>query len=287
MHILLGATGHVGSAVAAALLDRGEPVTVVTRDPRRAESFTRRGAVAAAANILDIEGMRAIFQRGRSAFLLMPSADPSTDTVVEERRMIAAIVRAVDGADLRKVVVQSTEGAQPGEGIGDLGVLYEFEQAVTALGMPASIIRGAYYMSNWDSALQTAQDKGVVHTFFPPEFELPMVAPADIGRVAARLLTEEADHTGVRNVEGPAPYSAADVAHAFADALGRGVRAVEIPRLQWIDTFQSLGFSPAAAVSYARMTGITLDHLEQAEAPERGATTLTEYIDALVRYHRD
>lgn len=287
MHIVVGGTGHVGSAVATALLDRGEPVTVVTRDPRRAEPLTRRGAVAAAADIQDIDGMRTIFQRGRSAFLLMPPADPSTDTVAEERRTIAAIVRAVAGADLRKVVVQSTEGAQPGEGIGDLGVLHEFEQAVTALGMPTSIIRAGYYMSNWDSALQTAHDEGVVHTFFPPEFELPMVAPADIGAVAARLLTEEAAHTGVRNVEGPAPYSAADVAHAFADALGRDVRTVEIPRLQWIATFQSLGFSPAAAVSYARMTGMTLDHLEQSEAPERGSTTLTEYIDALVRRHRD
>jgi uncharacterized protein YbjT (DUF2867 family) len=40
MHVILGATGHVGSAVAMALLDHREPVTVVTRDERRAEPFT-------------------------------------------------------------------------------------------------------------------------------------------------------------------------------------------------------------------------------------------------------
>lgn len=32
MHIVLGGTGRVGSATARALLKRGEPVTIVTRD---------------------------------------------------------------------------------------------------------------------------------------------------------------------------------------------------------------------------------------------------------------
>jgi uncharacterized protein YbjT (DUF2867 family) len=282
MHVILGATGHVGSAVAMALLDQREPVTVVTRDARRAEPFTRRGAVAAATDIHDSDALRAVLRRGRSAFLLMPPADPSTDTVAEERRTVSSIVRALQGTSLQKAVVQSTYGAQPGEGLGDLSVLYEFEQAVTALGLRTSIVRAAYYMSNWDSALGTARDEGVVHTFFPPDFTLPMVAPADVGRVAARLLTEEFEHTGVRYVEGPTEYSADDVARAFAQALGRDVRAVETPRAEWMATFHALGFSFAAATSYARMTAITLEGAERPEAPERVATTLTEYIATLV-----
>jgi uncharacterized protein YbjT (DUF2867 family) len=282
MHVILGATGHVGSAVAMALLDQREAVTVVTRDERRAEPYTRRGAMAAVADVHDTEALRAVLARGRSAFLLMPPADPSTDTVAEERRTVSSIARALEGASLQKVVVQSTHGAQPGEGIGDLGVLYEFEQAVLAVGLRTSIVRAAYYMSNWDSALGTARDEGVVHTFFPPDFSLPMVPPADVGRVAARLLADEFEHTGVRYVEGPTEYSAADVAGAFARALGRDVRAVETPRAQWMATFQSLGFSPAAAGSYARMTALTLQGAERPAAPERGATTLTEYIGTLV-----
>jgi uncharacterized protein YbjT (DUF2867 family) len=283
MHIILGATGHVGSVVAMALLDQGEAVTVVTRDARRAEPFTRRGAVAAVADIHDADTLRAVLRRGRSAFLLMPPAEPSTDTVAEERRTVASIVRAVRDTDLEKVVVQSTYGAQPGEGLGDLSALYELEQAVTALGMRTSVVRAAYYMSNWDSALATARGEGVVHTFFPPDFTLPMVAPADVGRVAARLLTAESDHIGVRYAEGPAAYSAADVAHAFAQALGCDVRAVETPRSEWMAAFKALGFSPAAAASYARMTALTLDGAERPETPARGGTTLTEYVNALVR----
>jgi uncharacterized protein YbjT (DUF2867 family) len=281
MHIILGATGRVGSAVAMTLLDQGEPVTVVTRDPRRAEPFTRRGAVAAVADVHDADALRGVLQQGRSAFLLMPPADPSTDTVAEERRAVASITRALKGTQLRKVVVQSTYGAQPGEGLGDLAVLYDLEQAVAELEVRASVIRAAYYMSNWDSALGTARDEGVVHTFFPPDFHLPMVAPADLGRVAARLLTTQVEHTGVHYVEGPAAYSAGDVARAFAQALGHDVRTVEVPRSAWLATFRSLGFSAAAAASYARMTEIALEGTERPEAPERGRTTLAEYVSAL------
>jgi uncharacterized protein YbjT (DUF2867 family) len=287
MHIILGATGHVGSAVAMALLDRHQPVTVVTRDLAKAERFTRRGAAAAIADIQDSDALHAVLQRGQFAFLLMPPAAPSTDTVSEEKRTMGSIVRALRGTHLQKVVVQSTYGAQPGDGLGDLGVLYEFEQAVAAVGMRTSVVRAAYYMSNWDASLSDARDRGVVDTFFPPDFVLPMVAPADLGAAAARLLTEEIEHTGIRYVEGPMPYSPEDVAGAFAQVLGREVRAVQTPRSAWIAKYASLGFSPAAAESYARMTAVTLEHVERPEAPERGRTSLADYINRLVHRAQD
>ena len=88
----------------------------------------------------------------------------------------------------------------------------------------------------------------------------------------------------VHYVEGPTPYTAADLARAFADALGRDVRAVETPRAGWTDAFRALGFSPAAAASYARMTEGTLDGAYgRPAAPERGSTTLAAYVAALVR----
>ncbi|WP_041453332.1 NAD(P)H-binding protein [Anaeromyxobacter dehalogenans] len=284
MFIALGATGRVGSAVAIALLDGGEQVTVVTRDPRRAEPFARRSAAVAVADVRDADALRAVLRRGRRAFLLMPPADPAGDTVVEERRAMQAIARAVDGAGLEKVVVLSTYGAQPGEALGDLGVLHALEQAVAGTGVPTCVVRGAYFMSNWDFALELARGEGVVPSLFPPDLALPMVAPADLGRAAARWLVAEGEHAGVHHVEGPAAYSAADVARAASAALGRDVRVVETPRARWVETFRALGFSPSSADSYARMTATVVDGAyERPEAPERGPTTLAEYVARRVR----
>jgi uncharacterized protein YbjT (DUF2867 family) len=282
MHIILGGTGHVGSAAAATLLRHGEAVTVVTRDAGKAAHLVEQGAEVAEVDVRDVEALRKVLKRGRRAFLLNPPADPSTDTDTRERETVAAITAALEGSGLEKVVAESAYGAQPGEGIGDLSVLYGLEQKLAAQALPASIIRAAYYMSNWDGALETARRDGVVNSFFPADFQMPMVAPRDLGEAAARLLLEPVGQTGIHYVEGPRRYSCADVARAFAEALGRDVRLVSTPRERWVEAYRQLGFSEAAAKAYARMTAATLDEPEEPERPERGKISLENYIAALV-----
>jgi hypothetical protein len=55
-------------------------------------------------------------------------AKPSTDTVAEEQKTLSSILKALENSGIEKVVAESTYGAQPGEGVGDLGVLYDMEE---------------------------------------------------------------------------------------------------------------------------------------------------------------
>jgi uncharacterized protein YbjT (DUF2867 family) len=68
-----------------------------------------------------------------------------------------------------------------------------------------------------------------------------MVAADEIGSNAAEILRDE--WTGVRIVEleGPARYSANDIASGFSAALGRPVRMVPVPRDTWETLFRSQG----------------------------------------------
>ena len=112
---------------------------------------------------------------------------------------------------------------------------------------------------------------------------LPMVAPRDVGEFAADRLLSPVGDVGVRYVEGPERYSSSDVAQAFAEALGRKVEVIVIPRGSFRDAFREQGFSRAAANSYARMTEVCLDHgFDIDEDPLRGATTLQAYVATLV-----
>lgn len=284
MHIILGGTGRVGSAVAMALIAQGEPVTIVTRQPARADEWRRRGARAAIADVHDEAALRRVFEQGERLFLLNPPADPATDTDVEERRTVDAISAALAGSGLSKIVAQSTYGARPGERCGDLTTLHYMEQALQAQPIPFSIVRGAYYMSNWDYSVETAKTSGAIHTLLPADLQLPMVAPRDLGRVAARLLTEPVERVGLHHVEGPDRYSPSDVGAAFAEALGRAVDVVSVPRASWRETFESMGFSAPAAESYARMTAVSVDEQFAApQGPERGEVSLRQYIAELVQ----
>jgi len=282
LHIILGGTGRVGSATARALLDRGESVTIVTRDEAHGRELKRLGARLALADIRDVAALRDVFRGGRRAFLLNPPADPSQDTDAEERANVAAIIEALDGSGLEKVVVQSTYGARPGERCGDLTVLHEMEQRLKAQSIPAAINRGAYYMSNWAGFLDMARDTGMLPSFFPAMLRLPMVSPGDLGRVAARRLTGPVGDTATLHIEGPERYTPADVAEAFQDVLGRPVVLQEIPRSGLRETFLQFGFSEEAAASYACMTEAVIDgETDIAEASERCGTTLRAYISAL------
>lgn len=283
MHIILGATGHIGSVLTDILLKKGEAVTAVTRHPEKAERWRNTSIRIAQADVQDTPALHRIFKSGKRLYLLNPPAPPNTDTAAEELKTITSIFKALEGSGIEKVVGESTYGAQPGEAIGDLGVLYHMEQELAASGIPHSIIRGAYYMSNWDASLETARKEGIVHTLYPVDFVLPMVAPADLAKVAARLMLEPVEQTGLHYVEGPAQYSTTDVAAAFATALRRPVKAVETPQDQWVPTLENAGFSRKAAVSMAAMTELTKKGPQRPDSPERGSTTLQQYIHRLVQ----
>ncbi|WP_431122039.1 NmrA family NAD(P)-binding protein [Variovorax paradoxus] len=288
MYVIMGGTGHVGSATAAALLARGEQVTIVTHDANRAGAWLREGAEIVEANVNEVASLRAAFRRGRRAFLLNPNADTSADTDAVERRTVANILSALDGSGLEKVVAASTGGAQPGDRIGDLNVLWELEEGLRRQPIPAAINRGAYYMSNWDGQLDAVRKTGTLQTMYPADLLIPMVAPLDLGEIAAQRLVSTLDDIGIRYVGGPRRYSSADVAKAFSQALGAPVDVDVIPRDEWKEAFQGLGFSEAAADSYARMTAVSLDGgFDMPDDALRGATTLEAHIrDLLAKAER-
>lgn len=283
MHIILGGTGQVGSATARALLEQEKNVTVVTRDAAHGTNLQKLGAQIAEVNLRDVATLRDLFRIGKRAFLLNPPADPSSDTDTEERQNVAAIMDALQDSDLEKVVAQSTYGAFDGRRCGDLTVLYEFEQRLLSQSIPAAINRGAYYMSNWAGLVGMVQETGALPSFFPADLTLPMVAPDDLGREAARRMMTPVSDIDIQHVEGPKRYSARDVANVFADLLKRSIDVQEIPSDQLEETFGQFGFSEATAASYACMTRRVIDgKTKTVDDPVRGKTALRQYLGSVI-----
>lgn len=283
MHVVLGGTGRVGSALVETLLSRGEQVALVARDRAKARALEARGARVLIADVRDVNALRRAYREGERLYMLNPNAEPSTDTQARERDNVASMLRALEGSGIEKVVAHSTFGARPGELIGDLNVLYEMEQGLERTGIPTSILRAAYYMSNWDTALGTAKDAGVLKTFFPVDLKFAMVAPHDLGVVAADLMMAPVERVECVYVEGPTRYSCADVASAFSAALGRDVKAETIPERDWVDTFKSFGFSERAAISYANMTRTVFEEPPPRDETVHGTTSLEDYVRSHVR----
>jgi len=216
-------------------------------------------------------------------FALNPPGSTTADPDAEECRTAHAIVEAIGAAQPERVVALSTYEARSGRRIGDLGTLHHFEKLVEALGTPSAILRAGYLYSNWDGPVESARSRGEVAVMLDPDRPLPMVAPADVGNEAARLLMLDEPLRGVSCVEGPHRCTPDDVARVFSSVLGVPVRTVRTPREEWKNTFLAGDFSLAAASSFTGLTALADRETWELDAPPaRGSTTLQAHVEALV-----
>ena len=241
MYAITGITGKVGGALARTLLAAGQPVRAVVRDAARARSWAERGCELVTADMDDAVSLSAAFEGTQGVFILPPSEFDPAPGFPEARVVIDAVRSALQSAAPGKVVCLSTIGAQATE-INLLTQRTLMEQALRDLPMPVTFLRPGWFMENaaWDVA--PARDQGVIPSFLQPlDKAVPMVATADVGRVAAQLLQQTWRGARVIELEGPRRVSPIDLADTFAHVLGRPVRAEAVPRETWSALFQSQG----------------------------------------------
>jgi uncharacterized protein YbjT (DUF2867 family) len=246
MFAVTGITGNVGSEVARNLLAAGQPVRGVVRETRKGEAWAARGCDLVQADINDAAGLTVAFKGTAGVFVLVPpNFDPSPD--FREARAVAATLRsAIDAARPGRVVYLSTIGAQATR--PNLLTQHSIiEQALGELSIPICFLRPAWFMENasWDVA--PAAKNGTFPSFLQPlDKPVPMVATADIGRVAAELIQTTWSGRTVVELEGPHRVTPNEIAATFGDLLRRPVRTVAVPRETWESLFQSQGMKNPA-----------------------------------------
>jgi len=149
-----------------------------------------------------------------------------------------------------------------------------------------TILRAAYFLQNWGSAVAGVRNQGVLHNFLTPERKIPMVSTADIGEVAAGYLTDPARGRRVVELAGPEDYSPQDIAHVFAAALGKPVEMETHPLDAVIPTFTATGFSQDLAGLFREMIeGVNSGHVTyegKGATFQRGHVTAQEAINQMV-----
>jgi NAD(P)H dehydrogenase (quinone) len=241
MFAITGITGNVGGEVARNLLAAKQPVRGVARDVGKCAAWAKQGCEIVDADINDVAALTSAFKATEGVFVLVPpNFDPSPD--FREARAIAVTLRkALDAARPSKVVYLSTIGAQAAQ--PNLLTQHTIiERALGDLPVPITFLRPGWFMENssWDVA--PAMSSGVIASFLQPlDKPKPMVATADIGRVAAALLQETWSGHRVVELEGPQRVTPHEIAATFSRLLGRPVKMEVVPRDTWESLFLSQG----------------------------------------------
>ncbi|MFF1797866.1 NmrA family transcriptional regulator, partial [Kitasatospora sp. NPDC058263] len=152
--------------------------------------------------------------------------DPTTggeDPLADYARATAAVVRAVTGNRIGRVVFQSSVGAEKRHGAGEIDGLAGTETALDDLGVDVTHLRCGYFFTNLELQLEALR-AGTLQVVLPLDQPMAWVAPRDIAEVAAtRLLSPAWSGRCVRAVHGPADLTWRQVAGILTAATGRRI----------------------------------------------------------------
>jgi len=241
MYAITGITGNVGGAMARALLSAGKSVRAVVRDAGKGHEWAGRGCEVAVASMEDAGALAAAFSGTEGVFVLPPPEFDPAPGFPQGRSIISAVKRALDTSKPKKVVCLSTIGAQATQ-TNLLTLRTLMEQALGDLAVPVTFLRPAWFMENFAWDVPSARDRGVIASFLQPlDKPVPVVATADVGRVAAELIQQHGTGARVVELEAARRVTPLEVGATFARLLGLSVAVEAVPRETWETLFRSQG----------------------------------------------
>lgn len=279
MYIVSGATGHTGAVVAKTLLEKNLPVRVIVRNREKAAQLESLGAEIAVADLQDADALTEALKGGTILYLMNPPSYGAEDQFKETEKIIQAFQTATANSALEKIVALSSFGSQLASGTGNILTTHKLEKAFENSEIPVTFVRAGSFMENWIPVLETAKSQGVLPSFFQPlDRKIPQVAAADIGRVAAEAMQEKTSGTEIKELAG-FYTSPEETAEAVGKVLGREIKAVAVPREQWIG-IMSKHNSPKNAESVVEMfDGINSGHIVfETENQIEGKITLEDFM---------
>lgn len=217
MILVTGATGTVGREVVALLLEVGEEVRAMTREPARARLDPRVQVVAG--DLTRTETLAEAMDGVEKVFSLALGPELGAQE--------ASLARAARKAGARHVVKLSVLGAG-GKARSGVAVWHDAgERAIRKSGLAWTFVRPGAFMSNalWWSG--TIRSQGRVYSNFG-EGKLAPIHPRDIARVAVRALTSNGHEGKAYPLTGREALSTREQVEILASVVGRAIEYVPI-----------------------------------------------------------
>ncbi len=255
MFTVMGITGNVGGAVAENLLAAGKMVRGVVRNPEKAKAWADRGVQLAESAYDDVEGLTKAFEGAEGVFAMIPPDFSPAPGLPDQKRTIAAFREALERTKPGNAVFLSSIGSEQPSGLGLITSTHLMEEATRTLSIPVAYLRAGSFMENWLGVLDYIRTTGEMPFFYAPlERKYPLVATRDIGLAGAKVLQESWSGQRVFEVDGPeGGTDLYEVAAAFGKALGREVKAVQLPEPAWQSVLEAMGMPADRTGLYIEM----------------------------------
>ncbi|MET7478481.1 NAD(P)H-binding protein [Streptomyces sp. NPDC005648] len=254
MLVLTTPTGQIGRQVLDRVIDDGEPIRVIARDPGRLSPEVRQRVEVVQGSHRDHDVVMKAFAGADAVFWLVPPdsrARSVEDHVLEPTR---SACEAIVAHGVRRMVAVSTMGRGIEKGAGQLSAARAGEKLLAGTGAGFRALRPGGFMENLLRQLDAIREQGTLFWPHPADRTVALVATRDIAAKAAGLLLDDA-WTGSGDVPlvSPDTLSPDGVAKIVSEVLERPVRFQEIPVEAYRETMLRHGASEAWARGLADM----------------------------------
>ncbi len=278
MIVITTPTGQIGSQVLGNLLDSGEELRVIVRDPAQLPADVRGSLDIVEGSHGDAAVVDKAFSGADAVFWLAPP-DPHAPSV--EAAFVGFTRPAAEAFtrhDVGRVVAVSALGrgtpwaGRAGYVTGSLAM----DDLIASTGVAFRALCNPSFMDNMIRQAASIRDQGLFFSPIAGDRKLPTIATRDIAAAAARLLLDPI-WSGAREVPllGAEDLSFNDMAEVMSEVLGKEVRFQRTTFEAYKDRFVSFGMSDAMAQGMTDMAWAKNEGLDNGvqRTPENSTPT--------------
>jgi uncharacterized protein YbjT (DUF2867 family) len=278
MIVITTPAGNIGRQVLGDLLDSGEELRLIARDPSGIPAGTRRRVEVIEGSHSDPAVADQAFDGADAVFWLAPP-DPRADSV--EAAYVGFTRPAAEAFKkhcVKRVVGVSALGrgtpwaAQAGYVTASLAM----DDLIASTGVAYRALTNPSFMDNIARQAGAIKNQGMFFSPIDGDRKLPSVATRDIAAAAARLLLDDGWRgAGEIPLLGPEDVSFNDMAEIISEVLGKQVRFQQITFDAYKDRFTGFGMSDAMAQGMTDMAWAKNEGLDNAvqRTPENSTPT--------------
>ena len=217
--LVTGSTGSIGKQVLAHLAGKGAEVLALARAPEGARF--PEGVTPVPGDMTDVDAMRAALAKTRTLFLL-------NAVIPDEVTQALITLNLAREAGIERIVYFSVLHSNLYTNVPHFTGKYIVERMIEQFGMPATILRPAYFIQN-DVRLKDAVLGNGIYPMPIGGVGLSMVDTRDIGEVAALHLLRREKAAGplpreTIDVVGPDILTGDAIAGIWSEILGRPIK---------------------------------------------------------------
>lgn len=220
MILVTGATGTVGTEVVRKLAEGKHPTRAFVRNRTQARQVAHPGVEVVEGDFTKPKTFTHALEGVETLFLLIPSSEH-----VEEQQ--CSFVEAARKSNVKHIVKISQLGAHE-KAHGRFQRYHgAVENYIIKSKIPYTFLRPNLFMQGLMNFRPTIASQGV---FFAPisHARISLVDVRDIGKVAAKTLTEPHPDNRVYELTGPEALTHAEIAEQLSQAVGKPIRHVEV-----------------------------------------------------------